>query len=174
MGLFNQILKAIDNPTQQASFQGLSNILGTIQQTGSIYGADPGKSQMLLSMVGGYVRSALQEKRATEGDDIVKTLVNQFSGTSANPQAVFALFSQTQLAEIVPQIAEKSGLNAATIQAMLPIAIPAVLSLLKTGANTENSQQSANPVLSTFLDADGDGDLDMTDVMNLAGRFLNQ
>jgi hypothetical protein len=174
MGLFNQILKAIDNPTQQASMAGLSNIIGTIQQTGSIYGADPDKSQMLLSMLGGYVRSALQEKRESEGEDMVKNLVNQFSGTSANPQAVFALFSQTQLAQIVPAIAEKSGLNAATIQAMLPIAIPAVLSLLKTGANNENPEQEANPVLTSFLDADGDGDMDMNDVMNLAGRFLNQ
>lgn len=172
MGLFNQILQAIDNPNQQASFNGLSNILGTIQQTGSIYGADPGQSQMLLSMVGGYVRSALQEKRNNEGEDIVKNLVNQFSGTSANPQAVFALFNQTQLAEIVPEIATKSGINASTIQAMLPMMIPAVLSLLKTGANTENPQDAGNPVLNEFLDADGDGDVDITDAMNLAKRFL--
>ena len=172
MGLFNQILQAIDNPNQQASFNGLSNILGTIQQTGSIYGADPGKSQMLLSMVGGYVRSALQEKRNNEGEDIVKNLVNQFSGTSANPQAVFALFNQTQLAEMVPEIATKSGINASTIQAMLPMMIPAVLSLLKTGANTENPQEAGNPVLNEFLDADGDGDVDITDAMNLAKRFL--
>lgn len=172
MGLFNQILQAIDNPNQQASFNGLSNILGTIQQTGSIYGADPGQSQMLLSMVGGYVRSALQEKRNNEGEDIVKNLVNQFSGTSANPQAVFALFNQTQLDKIVPEIATKSGINASTIQAMLPMMIPAVLSLLKTGANTENPQQAGNPVLNQFLDADGDGDVDITDAMNLAKRFL--
>lgn len=172
MGMFNQILQAIDNPNQQASFNGLSNILGTIQQTGSIYGADPGKSQMLLSMVGGYVRSALQEKRNNEGEDIVKNLVNQFSGTSANPQAVFALFNQTKLAEIVPEIATKSGINASTIQAMLPMMIPAVLSLLKTGANTENPQEAGNPVLNEFLDADGDGDVDITDAMNLAKRFL--
>ncbi len=172
MGLFNQILQAINNPNQQASFNGLSKILGTIQQTGSIYGADPGQSQMLLSMVGGYVRSALQEKRNNEGEDIVKNLVNQFSGTSANPQAVFALFNHTQLAEIVPEIATKSGINASTIQAMLPMIIPAVLSLLKTGANTENTQEAGNPVLNEFLDADGDGDVDITDAMNLAKRFL--
>jgi hypothetical protein len=172
MGIFNQILQAVNNPNQQANLAELSNILTTIQQTGSIYGADPGKSKMLLSMVGGYVRSALQEKQNTEGSDMVKNLVNQFSGTSANPQAVFALFSQTKLAEIVPEIAQKSGLNAATIQAMLPVVVPAFLSLLKTGASTTDPQQAANPVLNAFLDADGDGTIDITDVMNLAGRFL--
>ena len=172
MGLFNKILQAIDDPTQEASFDGIGNIVNTIQQTGSIYGADPEKSQMLLSMVSGYVRSALQEKRNSEGDDTVKNLVNQFSGTSANAEAVFALFNQSQLAQIVPEIANKSGINAATIQAMLPMLIPAVLSLLKTGANKENPQQATNPVLNTFLDADGDGDVDVTDAMNLAQRFL--
>ena len=172
MGLFNQILQAVNNPNQQASLGELGNILSTIQQTGSIYGADPAKSQMLLSTVSGYVRSALQEKQSTEGPDMVKNLVNQFSGTSANPQAVFALFSQTKLAEMVPEIAQKSGLNAATIQAMLPVVVPALLSMLKAGASTDNPQAAANPVLNAFLDADGDGKIDMTDVMNLAGKFL--
>jgi hypothetical protein len=44
--------------------------------------------------------------------------------------------------------------------------------MLKVGASTENPQAAANPVLNAFLDADGDGKIDMTDVMNLAGRFL--
>jgi hypothetical protein len=172
MGLFNQILQAVNNPNQQASLGELGKILTTIQQTGSIYGADPAKSQMLLSTVGGYVRSALQEKQSTEGPDMVNNLVNQFGGTSANPQAVFALFSQSKLAEMVPEIAQKSGLNAATIQAMLPVVVPALLSMLKAGASTDNPQAAANPVLNAFLDADNDGKIDMTDVMNLAGRFL--
>lgn len=173
MGIFNQILQAVNNPNQQANLAELSNILTTIQQTGSIYGADPAKIQMLLSIVSGYVRSALLEKQNTEGADMVKNLVNQFSGTKENPQAVFALFSQAKLAEIVPEMAQKSGLNAATIQAMLPVVVPALLSLLKSGASITDPQKAANPVLNAFLDTDGDGTIDINDVMNLVGRFLN-
>jgi hypothetical protein len=52
--------------------------------------------------------------------------------------------------------------------------VPLVLNLLKTGSNAQNPAQGSNPVLNTFLDADGDGDVDITDAMSMAGRFLNQ
>ena len=169
MGLFDQITNAIANPNQQASSAGLGDILGTIQQ---MSGNDSGTNQAVVSMVSGYVRSALQEKREEGGADMVTSLVNQFSGTSPNPNAVTALFSESKLGEMVSAVAEKTGLNFDTIQMMLPMAIPSILSLLKTGASNDNPDGSDNPVLSSFLDADGDGDLDIADAMNLAQRFL--
>lgn len=174
MGLFDQFLSAIDNPTQQASPNQLGNILGTVQQLGSQYGVDSGTTQTVLSMVGSHVRSALQDRRATGGNQQAASIVNQFSGTMPNPQAVQALFTPALQARVVQEIAQRTGLDAWKIQAMLPILIPVVLNFLKGGANTQNTQQASNPLLNSFLDADGDGDVDIADAMILASRHMNK
>lgn len=174
MGLFDQIINAIDNPNQEASSGQLANILGTTQQVSNSYGTDPSTVQSVLSIVGNYVRSALQQKRATDGNEEAQAVVNQYSGTYPNPQAVDRLFSPNQVAQIAQVAAQRTGLNAGTIQQMLPILVPMVLNLLKSGTSTQNSQHGSNPVLSAFLDADRDGDVDITDAMQMAGRYLSK
>lgn len=52
-------------------------------------------------------------------------------------------------------------------QQMLPILVPLVLNLLQTGSQTRNPQGGANPVLNAFLDADRDGDVDISDANEL-------
>lgn len=173
MSLFDQILSAVSNPQQQASTDQLGSILGVAQQLGNSHGVDPSTTQTILSVVGGYVRSALQEKQSTLGDDRVQSLVNQFGGLNNNPQSVEALFSPAQQQQVAADASQRTGLNVDTIQAMLPMLIPIVLNLLQSGANTQNAQ-AGNPVLNAFLDANHDGNLDVGDVMGLAGQFLNQ
>ena len=174
MGLFDQILSAIDNPNQQASPNQLGNILGAVEQLSGSQGVNTGTTQLAMSVLGGYVRSALQDVRSQSGDAQAQQIVNQFSGTNPNPQAVQSLFGAGQLTQIVTDIAHRTGLNNATVQAMIPVLVPLVLNLLKTGSNAQNPAQGGNPVLNTFLDADRDGDVDITDAMSMAGRFLNQ
>ncbi|MFM7425683.1 MAG: hypothetical protein ACKO7W_11940 [Elainella sp.] len=41
-------------------------------------------------------------------------------------------------------------------------------------AGVPGSQTGNNTVLDSFLDADGDGDVDIGDAMSMAGCFLNQ
>jgi hypothetical protein len=53
---------------------------------------------------------------------------------------------------------------------MLPTLVPLALNFLKTG----NNGQGSNSVLSSFLDADGDGSFDMGDAMQMASGFLNR
>jgi hypothetical protein len=173
MGLFDQILGAIDNPDQQASPGQLGEILSTVQQLSNNANTDPSTIQNVLSVVGGYARSALQEKRATEGEQQTQEFVNQFAGTHPSTQAVNLLFNAPQIQQIVQQVAGRTGLGADTIQAMLPILVPLVLKFLQTGNNTSNPQGS-NPVLNSFLDADGDGDVDIADAMKMAGRYFGQ
>jgi Bacterial protein of unknown function (DUF937) len=173
MSLFEQILSAVSNPQQQASADQLGNILGVAQQLSSNYNIDPEMTQTALSVVGGYVRSALQEQQSAAGSDQVQSLVNQFSGLGSNPQSVNALFSPAQQQQVANEISQRTGLNAGTIEALLPVLIPLVLNLLHGGANTQGDQ-SSNPVLNAFLDANQDGSLDMGDVMGLAGQFLSQ
>src|SRR5919202_4001908 len=173
MSLFDQILGAIDHPSQQASPGQLGEILSTVQQLSNHANTDPSTIQSVLSVVGGYARSALQQKRDNEGQEQTQDFVNQFGGTNPSTQAVQLLFSTPQIQQISQEVEQRTGLSAGTVQAMLPILVPLVLKFLQTGNNTSHSQGS-NPVLNTFLDADNDGDVDIADAMQMAGRYLGR
>ena len=173
MSLFEQIINAIDNPTQQASPGQLGDIMGTVQQLSNNANTDPSTIQSVLSIVGGYARSALQQKRDNEGSEQTQNFVNQFGGTNPSTQAVQLLFGTPQIQQISQEVERRTGLSAGTVQAMLPILVPLVLKFLQTGSNNQNPQ-GANPVLNTFLDADNDGDVDIADAMRMAGRYLGQ
>ncbi len=172
MGLFDQIVGAINNPNQEGNDSQLSNILGTVQQLSGGLGGDAGATQAAMSILGGHVRSALQQKREESGSTGVQEIINQFAGTTPNPLAVASLFSSSQITEIVQSISEKTGFDASQIQNLLPALVPVILNLLKTGNNTQDPEQASNNVLNNFLDADGDGDVDIADVMGMAGRFI--
>ena len=173
MSIFNQILSAIDDPQKEASGNQLGAILDTVQQLSGNNNASPDAIQSAMSMVGSYTKSALQEQRSQGGAAQVNQLINQFGGTNANSQILSTLFSGNQLQNMIQQISSRTGLNARTIQSLLPILVPLVLNLLKTGNNKGNAQAN-NSVASTFLDADGDGDVDMTDALSMASRYLGR
>lgn len=173
MGLFDQVLGAINDPNQQASTDQIGNILGAVQQMASSKGIDPSAAQTVTSVVGNYVRSALQQQRTNGGHEQVANIIDQFSGTQANPAAVQALFNPEQQQQIAQVASQKTGLNANTILAMLPALIPAILNLLQSGKQTSASS-GGNSVLSSFLDSDADGDVDVGDAISLASRFLNR
>jgi Bacterial protein of unknown function (DUF937) len=174
MGLFDQILGAVANPNQQGNIDQLGSIINTVQQLAGNTGADSNAMQSVLSLVGGQVRTALQEKRETEGPEAVQSLVNQFAGDSPNPQAVNSLFSPAMLQQVVQLVSSHTGFDAGTIQQMLPSLVPMVLGVLNSGASAQNPQSGSNPVLNSFLDADGDGDTDIADAMRMASKFMGQ
>lgn len=174
MSLFDQIMSAVANPQQQASTNQLGSILGVAQQLAGNQGIDPNMTQTVMSLLGGYVRSSLQNQQATQGSGHVQSLVNQFAGLGSNPQAVSALFPGGAQQQVSENISQQTGLNAGTIQSMLPVLVPLVLNLLQSGSVQQGGQSAGNPVLNAFLDADRDGDVDVGDVMGMAGRFLNQ
>lgn len=173
MSLFDQIINAIDSPTQQASSGQLGDILSTVQQLSNNSNTDPSTIQSVLSIVGNYTRSALQQKRSNEGNEQTQEFVNHFGGTNPSSQAVQLLFNTPQIQQIAQEAEQRTGISAGTIQSMLPILVPLVLKFLQTGSQTQNPQGS-NPVLNTFLDADGDGDVDIADAMQMAGRYIGQ
>ncbi|QLE58121.1 DUF937 domain-containing protein [Nostoc sp. TCL26-01] len=174
MGLFDQILGAVSNPNQQGNLGQIGSIINTVNQLSNSTGADPSTIQSVVGVVGNYVRSALQQKQATEGNAAAQAVVNQYAGTSADPQAVDSLFApqtQQQVAQIASQ---HTGLDAGTIQQLLPVVVPLVLNFLQSGANAENPQTGGNSVLNSFLDADNDGDVDIADAMQLASRYVGR
>jgi hypothetical protein len=174
MGLFDQILGAVANPNQQGSLGQLGGIINTVQQLSQSTGADPSTIQSVLSVVGGQVRSALQDKQATDGNEAAQSLVNQYAGTSPNPQAVNSLFSPEIQQQVAQVAAQRTGLDAGIVQQLLPLAVPLVLNFLQSGANAQNPQAGGNPVLSSFLDADGDGDVDIADAIQMASRYMRK
>ena len=174
MGLFDQVINAVNNSNQEGSSGQLSTILSTVQQLSNSYGTEPSTVQSVLSVVGNYVRSSLQQKRSIEGNESAQAIVNNYSGTYPNQQAVQSLFSPNQQQQLAQSVAQTTGLNMNTIIQMLPILVPLVLNLLKTGSQTQNPQHGSNPVLNSFLDADRDGDVDIADAIQLASRHLGR
>jgi hypothetical protein len=170
MGLFDQLLNAVNDPGADASPDQLSGILGAAQDLSRNFGTDPAQTQDVMSVVGNYVRSSLQQTRATQGEAQAQALVNQFSGFGANPQAVNAVLGPVLQQQVVQDLMQRTGLSPQTIQSMLPLLVPLALNLLQGG----NRAQGGNPVLSSFLDGDRDGDVDLGDAMRLAGQFLNR
>ncbi len=174
MGLFDQIINAIDNPNQEGNTGQLGDILNTVQQISGSTGTDSSTMQSAVGIVGNYVRSALQEKQNTEGSEAAQEVVNQYGGTSPNTQAVDSLFPpfiQQQVADVVSQ---RTGLDTGMVQQLLPTLVPLVLNLLKSGANAQSSQEGGNSVLNSFLDSDNDGDIDIMDAMQMASRYLGR
>lgn len=173
MGLFDKIAGAINDPNLQASIGQLGEIVGGVQQAGTTQGLDSSSTNSVISALGGHVRSALQQRQASDGIEGVQHLINQFGGTGMNPNAVTALFSPQQQQQVAQSVSGVTGIDTRTIQAMLPMLIPIVLNFLKMGS-AQGPMSGQNPVLRGFLDTDGDGDVDLGDAMNMAGRFMNR
>lgn len=169
MGFFDQILDAVNNPNQQASTDQLGGILGVVQQLSGNHGTDVSTTQTLLSVVGNYVRSSLQQTRDAAGPEQAQDLVNQYSGMGANSQAVEALLGPVMQQQLVQDLMQQTGLNPQTIEAMLPTLVPLALNFLQGGNDTQNPQ-AGNPVLNSFLD----GNVNLGDVLNVAGQFLGR
>lgn len=174
MPLFDQIMGALNNPEQQASTDQLSTILNTVQQLSGGQGGGSNQ-QVMMSVVGKYVRSALRQQKASGGESQVDALLQQFAGTGANPAAVSALLSPQQQQQLAAEVSQRTGINATQVQGMLATLVPIVLNLLASGQSQNSSSAvGGNSVLNTFIDADGDGDVDLGDAMAMAGRYLGQ
>ncbi|WP_036477817.1 DUF937 domain-containing protein [Myxosarcina sp. GI1] len=180
MSLFNQILDAVNSPEREASSNQLGSILDTVQQLGGNYNTNSSNIQSAMSIVGNFTRSALKQKRDRNGMGEVNQIVNRYGGNQANSQVLSMLFGTPQLQQMTQQISSRTGLDARTIQMLLPILVPMVLNLLKTGNSKSaargmsNAVTQNNSVVDRFLDADGDGDVDVADAMMMSSRFLGR
>jgi hypothetical protein len=170
MGLFFEMLSAINNPAQQGSVDQLRTVMNSAQQLGGGR-IDPSTLQTVLSTVGGLIRPALQQQRLG-GENPLGNLVGQVAGAGAGSGALQSLLNPQLQEQLVQGIAQKTGLDASTLQTMLPGILSAVTGFLNLGAGTPGGQ-GTNPVLNTFLDSDKDGDVDLGDVFKFASRFLN-
>ncbi len=177
MGLFDAIAAAIENPNLAANSDQLASVLGTVQQlAGQSAGGAANQGEVMptaIAVVSKYVKSGLQAQRQSGGNAAAQTLVEQFSGTQPNANAVSAVLSAPQVAQLTQELEQRTGLEAGTIQNLLPTVVPLVLQMLQTGSTQPGTGSGDNAVLGAFLDSDGDGDVDMADALQMASRYLN-
>ena len=171
MGLFDQVMKAVADPSRQASASQLTQILGSAKQVAKENNADADTMQQAMSGIGGFVRSSLKEKRQAQGNDAAQALIEE---GSANGAAVIPkLFSSGQLTEMISAVTDKTSLNTNQVQGILPMVLPLVMKFLSSGnAKGGVPATDTNPILTAFLDGDGDGDVDMGDMLGMAGKFM--
>lgn len=168
MGLFFDVLSAINNPNQQGSVSQLESITGALQQVSSSQGIPPGALQSVVSQLGPLLLPALKQQGAG-GLGSVLSQLGAAGGTATALQALFPPAAQQQFAQVISQ---KTGISSTVILSALPVVIPAVLSLLNMGSGKPGTTVD-NPLLSSFLDGNGDGSTDLGDVFKFANRFLN-
>lgn len=171
MGLFDQVMKAVADPSRQASASQLTSILGAAKQIAQQNNADSDTMQQAMSVIGGFVRSSLQEKRQTQGAEAAQALIEQ--GAANGAAVIPQLFNNAQMTEMIAAVTQKTNLNTNQVQGILPMVVPLVMRFLSTGNKKEGAAATDNnPILTAFLDGDGDGDVDMGDMMGMAGKFM--
>lgn len=187
MGLFFDVLNSINSPDTEGSVERLSAVTNAIDGLAERNGIDAGTTQAVVSSLGGYLRSALGEQRATLGEGGLENQLGQIFGDGGNPlggilgqvmgggasaAALNAIFPARMQQQIANDIAARTGLRPEQILGALPVLVPAVLGLLNMGKS--KGGMGSNPLLKSFLDSDRDGDTDLGDVLNLANRFLKK
>lgn len=172
MGLFFDVLSAINNPNQQANVSQLESITQSIQQVASTQGIDASKTQSLMSALGGFLRPALKQQQTVMGGSQMESLLGRLGTVGASSAALSSLFPPQMQQQMIQSISQKTGLSPNMLQSAIPILVPAVLGLLNMGAS-KPGVSGGNPLLSAFLDGDRDGDTDLGDVFKFASRFLS-
>jgi hypothetical protein len=165
MGLFDQIASAFTGSDASGELGKLQAVAGVVEQLQDATGSDSSTAHTILSLVGTQVLSSLQDKQSTDGEGAVQNLVEQFSGTEHDPDAVDAVFTpevQQQVAEVV---ADRTGLDANLIQEILPKVVPVILGVFHIGGT---------PLLTSLIEAGTNGDVDFASIAKLAAGYLGQ
>ncbi len=171
MGLFDQVVQAINDPDKLADAGQLGQVMATVQQLRQQGNLDASTVQAATSILGNQVRTSLKATRDSQGSAAAQALVEQGAQSGLAEQVLGQLLNSGQQTQVIEAIAQKTGLDHQQIQGMLPMLLPIVMQMLNSGASKTAGAAGDNPVLNTFLDADGDGDVDMGDMLGMAGRF---
>jgi hypothetical protein len=169
MGLFFDVLSAINNPNQNASVDQLGSVTNSIQQLAASHNVEPSTMQSVLSGLGGALAPALQQQ-ATGGG--LGNLVGQLAGGGAGAAGLGGLASIIT-PQLIQGLTQRTGVSGGTLQAMLPALLPIVMQLLNMGASKTGGAGN-NPLVSAFLNnTAGQQNSDLGDVFKFATRFLN-
>jgi hypothetical protein len=193
MNFFDVLVSSIQDPqagTQKSDLEGLLGALLGGEPSGAPgqnRQLPPGAAEGLAGTIGSVLKPALREAGEQGGIQGIDALLGSLQQNANSPQALERTLGHDRMEQMVNQAQKKSGLPTDTIMQMLPVILPALVALLQSGARSGSPAPAAqtgatagdplaglasNPLLKGFLDSDGDGDVDMTDLINLGSKFL--
>jgi uncharacterized protein YidB (DUF937 family) len=188
MNLFDTVLASLNDPSRATQMSDLENL-------SSAFGTGGSSTNQIASLLGGFLKPMLREQQTVAGPQGVDSLLQQLKQSAHSPDQLRQVLGAQRMDQMVGRAEQTTGLNANTILRLLPIVLPALIALLQSGrpaaaaaadtpaevppspgAGTPGAQTGAqtNPILSQFLDSDGDGDVDMQDVVRLTSVFLRK
>ena len=192
MNFFDVLVSSIQDPQSATQKSDLEGLLGAL--LGGAPGTAPsqarqipsGAAEGLAGTVGSVLKPALREAGQQGGIEGIDALLGSLKQNANSPQALERTLGHDRMEQMVNKAQQKSGLPTGDIMSMLPIIIPALVSLLQSGARqgaAPTAQAGAtagdplaglvsNPLLKGFLDSDGDGDVDMEDLVRLGSKFV--
>lgn len=173
MGMFFDVLSAINNPDLQGNVPHLETTVNALQQFAGQNNISPSTMQTMMSALGGIMQGQLRQQSGM-GPSQLMALLNQGTGAGGGAASWQSLLPPQMQQQVVQMLSQRTGMNPGLVQAALPTLIPAVMGLLQMGNPKPGaSHTSTNPLLTTFLDRDRDGDTDLGDVFKFANRFIN-
>ena len=174
--MFFEVLSVINDPNRQASIEQLSQVQASVQKLAKSQDLETDQMQSMMTALGGSLRPILQQQQSqlSTGNSLT-SILGQLTDTDTDTTAALESLIPPQLQQQMAQVvAQKTGMNADTIQSLLPQLLPVVMELLNMGASKPGSSGGdTNPLVAAFLDSDRDGDADLGNVMKLVDRFLN-
>ena len=188
MNLFDTVLASLNDPSRATQMRDLENL-------SSAFGSGGSSATQVASLLGGLLKPMLREQQAVAGPEGVDSLLQELKQSANSPERLQQVLGPERMNQMVGRAEQKTGLDANAIFRLLPIVLPAIIGLLQSGrpsaASPTASDQAGirpgdtgtpgkptgtqtNPILSQFLDSDGDGDVDMQDVVRLTSVFLRR
>ena len=193
MNFFDVLVSSIQDPqsaTQKSDLEGLLGaLLGGAPGTAQAREIPAGAAEGLAGTVGSVLKPALREAGQQSGIEGIDALLGSLKQNANSPQALERTLGHDRMEQMVNKAQQKSGLPTGDVMSMLPVIIPALVSLLQSGARAGAAPSAptartgataddpfaalaSNPLLKGFLDSDGDGDVDMQDLVRLGSKFL--
>ena len=192
MNFFEVLVSSIQDPQAGTQKSDLEGLLGAL--LGGAPGTTPtqarqipsGAAEGLAGTIGSALKPALREAGQQGGIEGIDALLGSLKQNANSPQALERTLGHNRMEQMVNKAQQQSGLPTDAIGSLLPVIIPALVSLLQSGARTGGAPSAqtgatagdplaglaANPLLQSFLDSDGDGDVDMQDLVRLGSKFL--
>ena len=189
MNLFDTVLASLNDPSRATQKSDLD-------QLSSAFGSGGSSTNQIASLLGGFLKPMLREQQAVAGPEGVDSLLQELRQSAHSPDQLRQVLGSERMDQMVGRAEQKTGLDANTILRLLPIVLPAIIGLFQSGRPTAASPETGtptggqlptgtgaagaqtgaqtNPILSQFLDSDGDGDVDMQDLVRLTSVFLRK
>jgi hypothetical protein len=171
MGMFFEMLSAINDPHRQGSIEQLSGIMSNIQNVQSQENIDPATMQRVMSAIGPSIQTALTQQPNT--GNFVGDVLKQLAGAGGNSSAIQALFTPQLQQQMFDRVAAKTGMSRNRVQSFVPILLPLVCQFFNLGVGKPGMNgKHENSIVSAFMNAGQGTGGDLGEVFKFANRFL--